>query len=146
MQVRQAQSADFARVMELLRQLQPADPVLTDGRDRAVFEQVLREPWLSLCVLEDRGQMQSACYLNVIPNLTRSARPYGIVENVVTDAAARGKGYGMRIVAYALERAWEAGCYKVMLQTGSKNESTHAFYRACGFSADDKCAYVARRP
>lgn len=146
MQVRRAQSADFARVMELYRQLQPADPVLTDGSDRAVFEHVLRESWLNLYVLEVRGQIQSTCYLNVIPNLTRSARPYGIIENVVTDAAARRNGYGKRIIAYALETAWAAGCYKVMLQTGSQKESTHAFYSACGFSADDKHAYIARRP
>ena len=146
MQIRQAQSADFSRIMELYRQLQPADPVLTDGRDRAVFEQVLQESWLGLFVLEDRGQIQSTCYLNIIPNLTRSASPYGIIENVITDAAARRNGYGKRIIAYALETAWAAGCYKVMLQTGSKKESTHDFYRACGFSADDKIAYVARRP
>ena len=38
----------------------------------------------------------------------------------------------------------EAGCYKVMLMTGSKRASTHAFYRACGFVADDKTGLVAR--
>ena len=42
--------------------------------------------------------------------------------------------------------AWAAGCYKVMLQTGSTRESTHAFYRACGFSGTDKHAYVAWCP
>ena len=40
--------------------------------------------------------------------------------------------------------AWKEGCYKAMLQTGSKQESTHAFYRACGFRADEKTGYVAR--
>ena len=32
------------------------------------------------------------------------------------------------------------------LQTGSRQESTHAFYRACGFASDDKFAFVARAP
>ena len=145
MLIRQAQEADFPRVMELYRQLQPNDPVLNDSRDHAVFQEILRAPWLSLFVLVDRGQVQSTCYLNVIPNITRSASSYAIIENVVTDEGARGKGYGKRIIAHALEAAWAAGCYKVMLQTGSTRESTHAFYRACGFSGDDKHAYVAWR-
>jgi len=146
MEIRRAREEDFARVLELYRQLQPRDPVLTDGRDRAVFDVIRRADGLSLFVLEDGGEIRSTCYLNVIPNLTRSASPYAIVENVVTDRAARGKGYGKRILAHALGAAWEAGCYKVMLQTGSKRESTHAFYRACGFSGDARHAYVARRP
>lgn len=45
-----------------------------------------------------------------------------------------------------LERAWAAGCYKAMLQTGSKTPSTHAYYRACGFVDDAKTAYLARPP
>ena len=32
---------------------------------------------------------------------------------------------------------------KVMLQTGSRRESTHAFYRSCGFDPDEKTAYVS---
>jgi hypothetical protein len=31
-----------------------------------------------------------------------------------------------------------------MLMTGSRNPATHAFYKACGFSADAKTAYLAR--
>lgn len=145
MRVRKAEAADFVRIMDLYRQLQPSDPILSDGTDRAAFDEILRSPWLSLFVLEDHGRIQSSCYLNVIPNITRAARPYAIIENVITDSAARRKGYGKRVVTHALEAAWAAGCYKVMLQTGSKREATHAFYRACGFSGDAKQAFVARR-
>jgi GNAT superfamily N-acetyltransferase len=134
----------MSRVLELYSQLS-GDPVLNDESATAAFETILQEPWLSLFVLEDRGRIEATCYLNVIPNLARSARPYAIIENVVTDEASRGKGYGKHIMAHALEAAWAAGCYKVMLLTGSKSESTHAFYRACGFSGDAKRAYIVRR-
>jgi hypothetical protein len=43
-----------------------------------------------------------------------------------------------------LQTAWDRGCYKAMLMTGSHRPSTHGFYRACGFRADDKTGYVAR--
>lgn len=145
MLVRKAKAADFDRIMDLYRQLQPDDPIVRNGTDRVVFDEILRSPWLSLFVLEDDGIVQSSCYLNVIPNITRSARPYAVIENVITDAAARRKGYGKRIVTHAIDEAWAAGCYKVMLQTGSQREGTRAFYQACGFSGDLKHAFVARR-
>lgn len=43
-----------------------------------------------------------------------------------------------------LDRARAAGCYKVMLMTGSSRPETHAFYRACGFDGDAKHAYLVR--
>ena len=145
MRIRKAEQQDFERVIELCRELQPADPILSDGSDRAVFDQILDSPWLSLFVLEDDDGIQSSCYLNIIPNLTRSARPYAIIENVITDASVRRKGYGKRIVQHATAEAWAAGCYKVMLQTGSHRDSTHAFYTACGFTGDQKRAFIIKR-
>ena len=47
-------------------------------------------------------------------------------------------------MAATLQAAWDAGCYKAMLLTGSRRPATHAFYRACGFSPDAKTAYLAR--
>lgn len=144
--VREARAGDFDAIMALYRQLQPRDPVLSDGRDRAVFQQILQRDGLTIFVLEHDGDIRASCYLNVIPNLTRSARPYGIIENVVTDERYRNLGFGKRLIGEALTAAWKAGCYKVMLQTGSERESTHAFYRACGFSGTDKHAFVAWCP
>ncbi|WP_250574546.1 GNAT family N-acetyltransferase [Nonomuraea sediminis] len=83
-------------------------------------------------------------YLNVIPNLTRSASSYAVIENVVVEETLRGTGLGRQIMAGTLRAAWKAGCYKAMLQTGSSKPATHAFYRACGFSSDSKTAYLAR--
>jgi GNAT superfamily N-acetyltransferase len=61
----------------------------------------------------------------------------------VVEEALRGRGLGRQIMAATLEAAWAAGCYKVMLSTGSKTPATHAFYRACGFDPGEKTAYVA---
>lgn len=140
-------SGDFPRLMELYAQLHPDDPVLADGADRKVFDEISSTPNLHLFVLTDVADtVQATCYLNLIPNISRRASPYGIIENVVTEARLRGRGIGKRIVRHALEFAWDRGCYKVMLQTGSQRESTHGFYRSCGFSGNDKHAFVARPP
>lgn len=144
--IREARAEDLPRLLQLYQQLQPADPVLGEARAREAFDQILARPGMTLFVLARGHSIEATCYLNIIPNLTRSARPYAIIENVVTEAALRGQGLGKQIIQHALAAAWQAGCYKVMLQTGSKRESTHAFYRACGFSGNDKQAYVAWRP
>ena len=130
--------------MSLYRQLHPEDPDIRDGSDVKAFEHILASPELHIFVLEVDGEVVATTYLNVIPNLTRSAAPYAVIENVVVDERLRGTGVGKQIMADTLQTAWDAGCYKAMLQTGSQKASTHAFYRACGFSPDEKTAYVAR--
>jgi hypothetical protein len=40
--------------------------------------------------------------------------------------------------------AWAAGCYKVMLMTGRKDEATFSFYGAAGFARDLKQAFIAK--
>jgi len=142
--IRIAAEQDFEGIINLLRQLNPDDPVINDGRDKVIFERILKESNLRILVLEESGKIISTCYLNIIPNLTRNAAPYAIIENVVTDGEFRNQGFGRKLMAFALENAWKAGCYKVMLQTGSKKESTHKFYASCGFVRGEKFAFNAR--
>jgi N-acetylglutamate synthase-like GNAT family acetyltransferase len=144
--IRAAEERDFEGIMNLLRQLNPDDPVIMDGRDKITFAQIIKEPNLRILILEESGKIISTCYLNIIPNLTRNAAPYAVIENVVTDLAFRNQGFGQKLMAYALESAWKAGCYKVMLQTGSKRESTRKFYAACGFIEGEKFAFISWSP
>ena len=46
----------------------------------------------------------------------------------------------------ALDKAWRADCYKVLLATGSKRESTLRFYEGVGFTRDAKTYFEIRRP
>jgi N-acetylglutamate synthase-like GNAT family acetyltransferase len=141
---REAEPGDFKDIARLYGQLQPEDPLVQDGSDAAAFEQILNSPWLHPFVLERDGAVVATTYLNVIPNLTRSASPCAVIQNVVVDESLRDTGLGKQILAGTLRAAWDAGCYKAMLMTSSRRPATHAFYRSCGFSADAKTAYVAR--
>ena len=82
----------------------------------------------------------------VVPNLTRSGRPYGLIENVVTHADHRVRGYGKQLLQAAITAAWDADCYKVMLMTGSKEPSTLAFYASAGFEQSKTRFQVRRLP
>ncbi len=76
------------------------------------------------------------CTLNVCPNFSWSGRPYAMIENVIVSKLHRNKGVGKAILSYTRELAREAGCYKVALMTGSKQNSTLKFYESSGFTGN----------
>lgn len=77
-----------------------------------------------------------------MPNLTHGQRPYALIENVVTHEAFRGKGLATACLDYAKKLAIGENCYKIMLLTGSKQESTLNFYRRAGYNSEDKTAFI----
>jgi GNAT superfamily N-acetyltransferase len=88
------------------------------------------------------GKAVSSVTLVSVPNLTHGCRPYAFIENVVTHADYRGRGYATAVMAVAERLAREAGCYKIMLLTGSKSERIRGFYEKCGYNRRDKTAFV----
>ena len=110
----------------------------------------LQKTWKTICgddnhhiiVCEDEGRLVSSCVCVIIPNLTRNIRPYAFVENVVTHKDYRGKGCATSCLNYAKEIAVCENCYKMMLLTGSKSESTLNFYKRAGYNCTDKTAFI----
>ncbi|NKC00329.1 MAG: GNAT family N-acetyltransferase [Pseudomonadales bacterium] len=128
--------------MTLYRALQPKDPVLTDGSDQRLLAEITQSQHFFLFGLFETEYLLASTYVNIIPNLTRSASPYAVIENVITKPSLQNTGLGRELMACTLSFIWERGCYKAMLMTGSKKESTHAFYRACGFNGTAKTGYI----
>ena len=95
-----------------------------------------------IIVNEIDGKIVSSCVCVIIPNLTRNIRPYAFVENVVTHSNYRGKGYATECLNFAKELATKANCYKIMLLTGSKKQSTLNFYEKAGYNSTDKTAFI----
>lgn len=81
--------------------------------------------------------------LHVLPNVTYGGRPYGLVENVVTDPDYRMQGHGRAVLEHIRDLARDAGCYKLMLLTG-RGRNARGFYEAAGFSADEKWGMMIR--
>ncbi len=113
-------------------------------RAEAAWRKILADPDHHLIVCDLDGEIVSSCACVIVPNLTRNARPYALVENVVTRADRRGRGYAGACLARAREIARAAGCYKIMLLTGAKDAKTLDFYRRAGFDDTEKTAFVLR--
>jgi GNAT superfamily N-acetyltransferase len=146
LQIRRTDTEDLAALLALYGELHPEDPVLRSGDLATPWAQILREGHPRIFVKELDGMLVTTCTLAVVPNLTRGARPYGLIENVVTRSDHRCRGYGTAILRHALQYAWRVNCYKVMLLTGSKREETLHFYEAAGFVRGIKTGFLARPP
>ncbi|PWV97596.1 L-amino acid N-acyltransferase YncA [Hoeflea marina] len=143
--IRAAMAADLPDLLRLYRHLQPEDAVLAPGLARQRFETILAHPGMTVLVSLSRGEAVATITLVVIPNLTRGGAPYALIENVVTDSAHRKRGHAGALIRQAFRTAWDDGCYKVMLLSGSKDPETLDFYRHCGF-IQDKTGFQIRRP
>jgi len=123
--------------------LNPDDPRLE--RTEALHEQwqgMVRDDSLEIVVVEEDSQLVSTCVLLITKNLTRNARPFGLIENMVTHQEYRGQGFGKRCLEEATEIAEKRNCYKIMLLTGSDKEWKHEFYEDCGFDKGEKTGFV----
>lgn len=106
------------------------------------WEKILSDKDHHIIVAEENGLIVSSCVCVIIPNLTHEQQPYALIENVVTAPSYRGKGLATACLDYAKEIAQKENCYKLMLLTGSKQESTLNFYERAGYNRNDKTAFI----
>lgn len=142
--LRAIRSDELPGLLALYRHLHPTDPELSATPDvEKLWQAICADSRLHYLGAEVSGDLVSTCTLTVIPNLTRSARPYGVVENVVTHPDFRRQGIATSLLRFALQIAWDEGCYKVMLLTGRKDPATLRFYEKAGFRSGVKEGFVA---
>ena len=143
--VRQIREGELESLLSLYEYLIPEDPKLKiDTALKEHWDKILSDPGYFYFVIEEDGMIVCTCNLTIIKNLTRSARPYGIIENVVTHPYYRNKGYGTAVLRKAIQIAQENNCYKVVLTTSRKDENTLKFYKNAGFDMGEKTAFILR--
>ena len=142
--IREADARDLAALLELYLHLHETAVPEDDERLRAVWARILADPDHHILVDAQDGRIVASCVCVVVPNLTRNARPYALIENVVTHADYRRQGRATACLNRAVAIARNSGCYKVMLLTGAKDEATLRFYRRAGFSDAEKTAFILK--
>jgi GNAT superfamily N-acetyltransferase len=95
--------------------------------------------------VRELGRLLATCTAAIVPNLTRGARPYAVVENVWTHPGSRRQGLGSAVLQELLSRYWAAGCYKVMLLSASHRGAAHEFYERNGFDKHAKQGFILRK-
>ena len=140
--VREAEKGDLNAILELYLDLH--EKIIPERNEHLenTWNRIIEDPDHHLIVNEVDGRIVSSCVCVIIPNLTRNARPYAFVENVVTHSDYRKQGYASACLDYAKEIALKENCYKMMLLTGAKDESTLNFYKKAGYNSTDKTAFI----
>ncbi len=85
-----------------------------------------------LVFLEDEGEVVATAGFRVIENLSAGRVLY--VDDLVTDAARRSKGYGAELLRWLTDQARLAGCAKLDLDSGVQRHDAHRFYHAQGMT------------
>lgn len=140
--IREAKREDLDSLLELYLFLHEDSIPEKNSHLKETWEQIIGDPNHHLIVCEEEGKIVSSCVCVIIPNLTRNVRPYAFVENVVTHADYRGKGYATECLDFAKKIAEQENCYKMMLLTGSKSPETLRFYEKAGYNSSDKTAFI----
>ncbi|MCX7773994.1 MAG: GNAT family N-acetyltransferase [Clostridia bacterium] len=141
--IRFAEQGDLQGIMSLYDILVPDDAKASIDDLSKVWESIMQNPeTYRYVVAEDQGRLLATCNIAIVPNLTRGARPYGIIENVVTHPDARRRGCAKAVMEKALGFARENNCYKVFLLSGSHRKEAHAFYEAIGFDGNTKRGFT----
>lgn len=105
---------------------------------REELDAIVRSPATVLFVARDAGRIVGSLTLVLfrIPTGLRA-----IIEDVVTDEAARGRGVGTALTRAAIARAEETGCRTVDLTSRPSREAANRLYQQLGFKRRETNVY-----
>lgn len=140
--IREVMDSDYVGLMKLYMQLHNNPFPEKDNAMTELWNRILKDKDHHIIVAQEDGEIVSSCVCVIIPNLTHGQRPYALIENVITHEAYRKRGLATACLNYAKKIAEKENCYKMMLLTGSKEESTLKFYEMAGYNKNDKTGYI----
>ena len=140
--LREIRPDDLDGLLKLYTQLHDNPFPEKDEHIIALWDRIMSDKDHHIIVAEKDGKIVSSCVCVIVPNLTHEQRPYAFIENVITDENYRGRGLATACLDYARDIAKTENCYKIMLLTGSKKDSTLNFYERAGYNRNDKTAFI----
>jgi GNAT superfamily N-acetyltransferase len=143
---RLARTSDLPSLLALFAASEVSMAAEPRERAECIWQETLARPGVYVFVSDVRDRIAATCMLITAPNLLRSGRCHGFLENVVTHPDLRGCGHGRAVIQAALARAWASNCHHVLMQSGRADPRVHAFYEKLGFVPGLRTAYVAKRP
>lgn len=140
--IREITRNDFDGMLKLYTQLHDNSMPEKTSDLLELWDKIIDDKNHHIIVAEVDGKIVSSCVCVIIPNLTHNQQSYALIENVITDREYRKQGFASECLKYAKELALKENCYKMMLLTGSKQESTLRFYEQAGYNRNDKTAFI----
>ncbi|NBC69537.1 GNAT family N-acetyltransferase [Paenibacillus sacheonensis] len=142
---RMIQPDELPQLLDLYKHLHEQDADIVDQEAlQRLWSEIMTDPYMKIIVMERDGRLVSTCVLSILKNVTRGARPYGLIENVVTHGDYRKQGLGRAVLQKADDICRAYNCYKVMLLTGSTRDEVHRFYEQAGYRKGLKTGFLKK--
>ncbi|MBW3694989.1 GNAT family N-acetyltransferase [Vibrio sp. T187] len=142
--IRLATMNDLQGVQRLYKELRPFDPELTEETAKVKWAELISDSQTYIVVAEVDGELASTCALSVNKSIANGARPFGLIEHVITSKHFRRQGLSRQVLEHALSIAWEKDCCKVMLLSGEQLKGAHSVYESVGFKAGIEKGFVIK--
>lgn len=140
--VRRARADDAGMIAQLYRQL-------TGNPDVCVLPERIAELAARadsmLLVAEQEAVVRGTALLSLCADVMFRAQPYAVVENLVIDAPARGRGLGAALMREIERLCRERDCSKILLLSNARREAAHRFFEALGYAGEVKRGFVKYR-
>ena len=134
LRIREANTADLPQILNLYLHGLEDRAVLTIEQAEQIFNKMSTYPNYKVYVAENEVEMLGTFALLIMENLGHVGTPSAVVEDVAVLPNHQGKGIGKQMMRFALEKATEAGCYKMVLSSNLRRHDAHAFYESLGFT------------
>jgi GNAT superfamily N-acetyltransferase len=137
--IRSAVTKDIPRILELYDELTITTSYLESAKNPSLEEyqktlDVINSiPGYDLLVAEDQDGILGSVVLLIMPNLAHRASPWALVENLIIDSKQQRQNIGKKLMEYAINRARDKGCYKLILNSNKIRKGAHKFYQSLGF-------------
>ena len=126
MMIRIATINDLEGILSLYKELRPQDPILEQSVAQEKWAEIINDTQTFIVVAEVNGLVASTCSLSLNLSIANGARPFAIIEHVITSDKFRRQGLSRKVLEFSIALAWEKNCYKVMLLSGEQLEGAHA--------------------
>ncbi len=144
--IRVANVDDLKGVLSLYKELRPHDPKLELNFAKEKWIEIINDPATVIIVAQINGELASTCALGINKSIANGARPFGIIEHVITSNRFRRQGLSRQVLEFAISTAWQSNCYKIMLLSGEKLTGAHALYESVGFKGGIEKGFVIKPP
>jgi len=141
--IREITTDDQNDLLNLYRQLRSQE-IINEFQFSEKLNYILTLDHIKIIGFENNNHIVASSMVAKIDGLSYGSRSFAIIENVITDKLMRNNGYGKLVVKKCIEIANAWNCYKVILETGSKENLKLQFYTDCGFTIGEKTAFIKR--
>ncbi len=124
---------DLPQILNLYATVLDKGETLSIEQAEELFEKMLAYPNYQIFIAKVDDQVVGTFALLIMDNLAHVGTPSGVVEDVVVSEAFQGQGIGKEMMAFAMNRCRQFGCYKMVLSSNLKRIEAHQFYENLGF-------------